>query len=118
MPNVIAYSVAMRDNLQSLGPSFTFRTSLIIGCIGPVLLAWALDNATGYGVQFEIVMNWAAIGILGIINFIVPQLIAIKLSGQQLMLTADAGGVQAGLDDTCDAPKMELWTVREHNEAK
>lgn len=104
MPNVIAYSVAMRDNLQSLGPRFTFNTSLLIGCVGPFLIGWALDNPTGFGETFQLVVNWAALAMLGGINFIVPLLIVIKLAGQQ--------------DIQQVSSKIDVWTRSEVLQAK
>lgn len=111
MPNVIAYSVAMRDNLQALGNFFTFKKSFFMGCIFPLLVAWNLDDLTGFGAQFQFVIDWSSIGILGITNFIVPQLIILKLSAEQ---PRDA----ANDTELIALPKEASWTSWEHREAK
>jgi hypothetical protein len=111
-PNVIAYAVAMRDNLQSIGPFFTFKVSLAIGCVGPFLLGWALDKPTGFGVTFESVVNWVAVVTMGIVNFIVPLSIVIKLASSQLNSASIAGS------QVMDDLRIESWKSSELTSAK
>jgi hypothetical protein len=104
MPNVVAYAVAMRDNLQALGPRFTYRTSLLIGCVGPFLLGWLLDNPTGFGATFMLVVKWGALALLGGINFVTPLVIVCKLASQSV--------------DRAGSPGNNFWSKRELREAQ
>lgn len=106
MPNVVAYSVAMRDNLQAIGPFFDFRMSLLIGCLGPFFVGWALDDPTGFGGTFSMIVNWSSLLLLGSINFIVPLLVVCKLSREQQREQS-----------TLLAAKCEPWTWQERWEA-
>jgi len=118
MPNVIAYSVAMRDNLQSLGPRFTFKVSLLIGCVGPFLIGWALDDPTGFGKTFQLVVNWSAMAMLGCINFIVPLLIVTSLASRQLNDSDSDICEQSTVFGDMGCPKIEPWTLDELIQAK
>jgi len=113
MPNIIAYSVAMRDNMQTLGAWFTFRKCVFLGCICPWLFGWSVS----FGAYFQTVVQWTSIGVLGIINFIVPLILVLKLSriqqeakARKSLLTTTDGGV---LVMAAVPREVEPWTSGE-----
>jgi hypothetical protein len=80
MPNIVAYSVAMRDNVQGLGGALaSFKVSFVVTCIGPWLFAWLFY----FGSSLNSVINWTAIGSNGVVNYIVPLLLVLRLAELQ-----------------------------------